>query len=466
MQNIGHSRIKSKCSMTTVFLSHKSQHASAANALRDALGIVFGRDEIFLAEEIKKGDDWRAKIDRALGEAKCFILLYTDPQLDWSWCFYEAGAFAQVGDRPGRPVFCLHPADVEAPSPLANLQTIKATRDELEPWIRNELCSIDGCRQPSGEDISQSIKKIEKLIDETSPVREKDLKPFIWVEPSWPVSDAEPSWNNVRALSDVDFSGAAVTIDKDSALLLGFAGPPEKEPLLPFLRELDSDAEWSDDRVEFWISKFFESLREALKGHLNFQEAAYFRHESGKILRPVVVSYAKNSSGTKCRLRVIFASAFGSPLTDNPSPTQRLSDGIRLAVRTRLEVVDPFLGRTSQVHREKVLSRDPKNAIARLNPVGRRVTEALDAIWQEALAHGLRPGGTPPILFEEPAQMKYEQLRDRALAVWQELKTKAQEEDRRETGEYPETERLLDELNRSLQAYLDLGLPRLRELLT
>lgn len=79
------SDIKSKCSMTTVFLSHKSQHASAAKALRDALSIVFGRDEIFLAEEIKKGDDWRVKIDRALGQAKCFILLYTDPQLDWSF---------------------------------------------------------------------------------------------------------------------------------------------------------------------------------------------------------------------------------------------------------------------------------------------------------------------------------------------------------------------------------------------
>ena len=61
--------------MTTVFLSQKSQHAPAAKALRDALGIVFGRDEIFLAEEIKKGDDWRAKIDRALGEAKCHAQL-------------------------------------------------------------------------------------------------------------------------------------------------------------------------------------------------------------------------------------------------------------------------------------------------------------------------------------------------------------------------------------------------------
>src|ERR1700693_4394401 len=134
--------------MTTVFLSHKSQHASAAEALRDALSIVYGRDEIFLAEEINRGVDWRASIDRALDDAKCFLLLYTDPQLDWSWCFYEAGAFAKMREKTARPVFCLHPGDVVPPSPLANLQTIKATPDQLEPWIRNDLCPIDGCRQP------------------------------------------------------------------------------------------------------------------------------------------------------------------------------------------------------------------------------------------------------------------------------------------------------------------------------
>jgi hypothetical protein len=445
---------------------HKSQHASAAEALRDALSIVYGKDKIFLAEEINRGNDWRASIDQALDEAKCFLLLYTDPQLDWSWCFYEAGAFAKMREKPARPVFCLHPGDVVPPSPLANLQTIKATPDQLEPWIRNDLCPIAGCRQPSAEDISSSIKEIEKLIEETSPVHEKVLKPFIWIEPSWPGPGAEQSGNNASALSNVDFSRAVVSIDADSAMQLGFASPPREKQLLPFLRELACDAEWSDNRVEFWISKFFESLREAPKDRLDFQEAAYFRHESGRILRPVVVSSAWNSNGTKCRLRVIFAAAFGSPLTDDPSLAQRLSDGIRLAVRTRLEVVAPFLGRMSQVHREKILSRDPRDEIARRNPVGGRVIEALDAIWQEAIAHGVRPGGPPPRLFEEPAQTKYEEVRNRSQTTWQELKIKAQEEDQRGTGEYPETERLLDELNRSVQAYFDISLPRLRELLT
>ena len=46
---------------------------------------------------------------------------------------------------------------------------------------------------------------------------------------------------------------------------------PEGKQLLPFLRELASDAEWSEDRVEFWIAKFFESIPEQRKN------ACFFR---------------------------------------------------------------------------------------------------------------------------------------------------------------------------------------------
>jgi hypothetical protein len=114
---------------------------------------------------------------------------------------------------------------------------------------------------------------------------------------------------------------------------------------------------------------------------LNFQEAAYFRHENGRIYRPVVVSYAKNACGTKCRLRVVFATAFGTPLTDSPGLTQRLSIGARLAVRTRLQVLDPFLGHISQIHRDKVLSARPEDEVSRKYPVG-------DAWWKRSTLFG------------------------------------------------------------------------------
>ena len=453
--------------MPTVFLSHKTEHAAAAQALAAALGIVLPRDEIFLAEEIRKGDDWRANVDQALADAKCFVLLYTDVRLDWSWCFFEAGSFAALPPgKPRRPIYCLHPPDVPPPSPLAHLQAVRATPEDLEEWVRNALCPAVGCqRQPSTGELTAAIKQIETLIKGTSLVKERVLKPSIWIDPPWPGPGDQPNWNDVTAIANVDFASAIVSIDAESARDLGFANPPTNAKLLPFLREIASDAQWADDRVEFWISKFFESLLEGAKERLDFQEAAYFRHESGRIFRPVVVSYAKNSSGTICRLRVLFASAFVSPLTDNPSEVQRLSDGIRLAVRTRLEVVDPYRGRMSEVYRAKVLSSLPRDAIARSNPVGSRVVQALEAIWEEAMAHGLRPGGPAPRLFDDEDQHKYEALREHAVNVWERLRVTAPAEDQKGTGEYPESEGLLAELDQSLQTYLDLALPRLRVLL-
>jgi hypothetical protein len=145
--------------------------------------------------------------------------------------------------------------------------------------------------------------------------------------------------------------------------------------------------------------------------------------------------------------------------------TQRLSIGARLAVRTRLEVLDPFLGHTSQVYRDKVLSTRPEDEVSRKNPVGARLVEALDAIWQEALSHGMRPGEPAPKLFEGSAQQIYEDLRNEGVRVWDQIKQVAPREDRKATGKYPETERLLVKLNQINEDYLALVLPRIEELL-
>jgi hypothetical protein len=232
--------------------------------------------------------------------------------------------------------------------------------------------------------------------------------------------------------------------------------------LLPFLRWISSDA----NEDEFWMQKFFESLQSAVRKNLAFQEAAYFRHKNGSIYRPVVVSYAKDASGTKYKLRVVFASAFGSPLTNSPGLEQRLSIGARLAVRTRLEVLDVFLGQMSRIHQDSVLSTRPEDEIARNCPVGGRVVEALDNIWQEALSHGLRPGGPAPRLFDDAStQRSYEDLRNRGIRAWNQLKKIAPAEDASRTGEYPKTEQLLAQLNEFNVAYLAVVLPRLQQLL-
>lgn len=445
--------------MTNVFLSHKKDFAAQAQMLAAALSKITPGVAIFRSEDIEKGSDWRDAVNRALGEAKCFILLYTDPMLDWSWCFYEAGAFVSNGRRPRR-VFCLHPKTVDPPSPLANLQAIQAEHADVEKWIRNDLCDVLNCRPKLPEDkLKATVKEIVRLVNATAPLQEAILKPYIWIEPKW-----SGDRTATDEIPEIDFASASVLIDMNSALELGFAGPPNLT-LLPFLRRIACDSSEQPGEVEFWTKKFFESLQKAAEGSLNFQDAAYFRHENGKIYRPVVVSYAKNPDGTRYRLRVVFTTAFGAPLTDSQELTQRLSVRARLAVRTRLEVLDPFLGHTSQIYRDKVLSTSPENEVSRKNPVGGRLVEALDAIWQEALSHGMKPDEPAPKLFEGPTQQIYEDLRKRGVLVLNEIEQIAPQEDQKATGDYPETERLLGELNQINEDYLAIVLPRIEELL-
>lgn len=214
------------------------------------------------------------------------------------------------------------------------------------------------------------------------------------------------------------------------------------------------------------LDRFFKSLTKAIQGSLNLQEVAHFRHEGGGIYRPVVVSVAKSRDGSCCRLRVLFIHAFSAPLTDHPTAVQRLADGIRLGVRTRIEVINGFSGRLSRMHDEKVKSTAPTDQVARRYPVGRRIVEALQVITEEAEAHGMRPSETPPILFSDPAEQdEYERMRNDGFQIWTNLKNAAEGEDKIGDGTYAETEKLLLDLKRLNDRFLKLALPRLNVLL-
>jgi hypothetical protein len=176
-----------------------------------------------------------------------------------------------------------------------------------------------------------------------------------------------------------------------------------------------------------------------------------------------VVSYVRSAKGTVCKLRVVFVEAFGSPLTDTPSLVQRLSIGARLAIRTRLEIIDPFIGRVSLIQKEKLRSRRAEDKIGRKFRVGGRLVEALNTIVREAVSHGVRLGENPPVLFEGSAQHQYEELRERGERDWNSLEEAAKQGDR--TGDYSETERLLGELKQTNEDYLALVLPRIEQLM-
>jgi TIR domain len=438
-----------------VFLSHKKQFFTQANELNAALKLGVPGATIFQSEDIGIGAEWVESIDRALDQAKCFVLLYASPEQDWKWCFYEAGRFSHK-EPSRRPVTCLHPKAVDPPNPLANLQAVVATQDNIQKWLKGDFFRGVRSHEPTRRELDHAVTTIEKLVN-GMPTGEQILKPYIWIAPK-----AVNDWSNANNASKIDFTHALVEIDGTSARSLGFADPPNIE-LLPFLRRIACDTNGQPGQVEFWITKFFESLQSAVNGNTIFQEEAYFRHESGTILRPVVVSYARCASGTVCKLRVIFAEAFGSPLTDSPGLAQRLSIGARLAIRTRLEILDPFVGRVSQMQQEKSRSTRDEDEVGRTFKIGTRLVEVLGTIIREADSHGVRSGDPAPILFAGADQLHYEEIRHRTTQGWSKLQEEAKEDDRRD--DYTETERLLNELKQTNEDYLALVLPRIEELL-
>jgi TIR domain len=92
--------------MSEVFLSHKQQFVVQAKELNAALKMGVPGATVFQSEDIDKGMEWTKTIDSELDKAKCFVLLYTNPELDWSLCFYEAGRFSRKGRKPVQLAAC------------------------------------------------------------------------------------------------------------------------------------------------------------------------------------------------------------------------------------------------------------------------------------------------------------------------------------------------------------------------
>jgi hypothetical protein len=446
----------------TAFLSHKVKDAKLAKQIRDALGKVFPAITIFLSEEITKARDFRTEISKALIESSFFILLYTDPSEDWSWCFYEVGSYRslklRLSDDKERPFYCLHSGDFQPPSPVANLQTVKATIGDIERWIR-DLSVVLKHRNPPAAKIAAAARKIELAIKASNVFLEQVLKPYIWITPPWPGPHA-PNWHAAE-LPPIALENSRVAIDQESATKLQLSELPDKCDLLQFLKRLNGEISGYRSRKPYWMERFFESLTMALEGNLDLKEVAYFRNLKGGIYRPVVVSVAKSKDGANARLRVVFAHAYSAPLTDHPTAVQRLADGVRLGVRTRIEVIEEYSG--NMAHK---WNASPTNETARNLRVGSKMIEALQAITEEAKANGMRLEQATPKLFSKAAeQAEYKRLRERGISLLRKLEDVADSEDAAGTGEYIETEKLLLELKQVNEQYLALAVPQLNVLL-
>lgn len=88
-----------------LFISHKHQDRAIATALREFVEMATaGAVEVFQSSSHtaiapRAGFSLNQELKSALWRAKAFVLIYTDPDLDWSYCMYEYG----VANSPSSP---------------------------------------------------------------------------------------------------------------------------------------------------------------------------------------------------------------------------------------------------------------------------------------------------------------------------------------------------------------------------
>lgn len=122
-----------------IFISHKLDEKKVAEDIQNnLLKLGAGRMDIFLSEDIEFGEQWYDQIHQAIDRTDWFILLYTDPTLEWDWCLYEAGYFSAKKHSlsEGRLICLTAGEESEVPGPIANWKPVPANEEAINKLLR------------------------------------------------------------------------------------------------------------------------------------------------------------------------------------------------------------------------------------------------------------------------------------------------------------------------------------------
>lgn len=443
-----------------IFVSHKSSNAKLASTIIEILKSEMKDVDFFLSEKINPGENWRVDIVKALRSAECMLLLYLDPDQDWGWCLFEAGLFSAHRSRDGeRPLYCIQYPGAQPPDPLSDIQTTSATPDSMKTFLASLYNTTKQIDPRTWTNLDATALRLVDLLENGKPKRHDVtyLRPSVLLYPAW-LSTGRPDWRPFKVPRALPLDRSEVVIENQLSLYqLGFNANPQRMNVLECFKRLDVDG---SDEKRPWIDMFLDSLQSTLEDRITDQHVVYFRSVRGNILRPIIESIKRSDDGSECVCRVVFVDAFAPPSSGNPSRMQLLANGLRLAVRTRLEVLDKYRGAMAQESSRLAQSDDPAEALGKLHPLGARVLESLRTIVLEAELQGSKLDAPPPHLFDDDAkQATYEKIRDEFESWFIKFQAVTKEEDNDPAGKYIKTERLLDELFDLHKKYIAIAAP-------
>jgi hypothetical protein len=332
------------------------------------------------------------------------LLLYLDPDQDWGWCLYEAGLFSAHRSRDGeRPLFCIQYPGARSPDPLSDIQTTSATLDGMKTFLETFYLTTKQTNPDTWANSDVVASRLVSLLENAKPKKydTPNLRPSVLLYPAWAAA-GRPDWRALKVPKNLPLEQSEVVIENQkSVFLLGFNADPQKMKVVDFLTRLDTHG---SEVKRPWMIKFLESLQSTLEGRMTEQHVVYFRSIMGNILRPIIESVKTSDDGSECVCRVVFVDAFAPPSPSNPSRMQLLANGLRLAVRTRLEVLDKYRGLVAQESSRLARSDDPAEALGKLHPLGGRILESIRTIILEAELQGSKLEAPAANLFQDDAE--------------------------------------------------------------
>ena len=289
---------------------------------------------------------------------------------------------------------------------------------------------------PSSTNLDATASRLVDLLENCRPKKyaTTHLWPSVLLRPAW-LPTSRPDWRTVGVPKGLPLEQSEVYIeDPKSVDMLEFSTDPGTMNVVEFLNRLDTEG---SEAERPWMGKFLESLQSALEGFMPDQHVVYFRAAKGNIRRPIIESIRRSDDGSECVCRIVFVDAFAPPPMSNPTRLQLLANGLRLAVRTRLEVLDKYRGTMAKESARLRQSKDPVEELGKRFPLGSRILESIRAIVLEAELQGSRPNDPPPYLFRDDAQQAtYERIRGQFKSWLTKFQAVTREEDYEAKGKY------------------------------
>ena len=313
----------------SIFISHRSEYADLVKALKAVIQeTAQGQISVFISEDIPKGDDWRAELEKSLQEAENLFLIYGAPYEDWSWCFYETGYFGAQPPCEGRErrIFCVKRKDIPVPSPLSHLQGI-ADETELvkvliEIYRQNKIDFDAG-------DLRARVQSIgRKLFGKIAELR---------------------GYSRVLvSINNDDFGEAAglpakAIVESDTTTITELFGLATSGVQWGEIIKIASELT-GNEKIFFekWLAETAKVIRAGNENSVVAPQTVLIARRGGKRYR-LLLYHMRRQGNDVSVYEFLAVDEVGGPTVGLPAPVLSMITGIRMGFRFRYELIDKFV---------------------------------------------------------------------------------------------------------------------------